>query len=300
MSAPGQTASVPRIDNYRAIGWILASVVGASVMNVSVRELSGMIDTRTIVLLRAGIILAGISGLFLFWPSFRRGLRFSRPGLHLSRGILIAVATHLGFYTVATIPLAMATVLFFMAPIFATLLAILLQGEKVGIRRWSAILAGFIGALIILRPGLVPVHPGTLAAFASSALFALALNQSRALTNADGAASAYVSSVAITVVVSLPLASGDIALPASVAAWGVLALVVTGGALRGFADIEAYARGEAAVLAPMTYLRLPLIGTAAYVLYDEVPDLPTLIGAGIIIMATLYIGRRAALKRRRS
>jgi len=288
-----------KIDNIRAIGWILTSVVGASVMNVAVRELSGQIDPRMIVLLRAAIIGIGLILMIALWPAYRRGLRFSRPWLHLQRGALIAMATHLGFYTIATIPLATATVLFFMAPIFATLLAILVHGETVGVRRWLAIAAGFLGTVIIMRPGITALHPGMIAALVSSAMFAMALTQSRALSQADGAASAYVSSVFITIVISAPVAAPVLSVPTHALAWAVLALVVLGGAARGYADIEAYRHGEASVLAPILYLRLPLIGTAAYFLYGEVPDAATLTGAAIIIAATLYISRRAARARSR-
>ena len=269
-------------------------------MSVAVREMSAVMDTRMIVLMRAAVIGTAFLPLIAFWPAFRRQMRFSRPWLHVYRGTLIAVSTHLGFYTLATIPLATASVLFFMAPVFATMLAMLFQGEKVGIRRWSAIAAGFLGAVIILRPGVQGLHPGMLAALASSALFALALSQSRELSRADGAVAAYVSSVFITVLISAPAAWGVLSLPLGWIGWGVMAILVVGGTVRGFADIEAYRYGEASILAPITYLRLVLVGGAGFVFYGEMPDGPTWAGAAIIVAATIYIAQREAwLKRHR-
>jgi drug/metabolite transporter (DMT)-like permease len=105
----------------------------------------------------------------------------------------------------------------------------------------------------------------------------------------------------VTVLVATPVAAPVWALPATLVAGLALAVMVLGGALRGYADIEAYAAGEAAVLAPIAYLRLVLIGIAGYLLYDEVPGPATLLGAAIIVGATLYITwrerqlRRAAL-----
>lgn len=292
-----ETPPPEKPDNFRGIVWILVSVVGASVMSIAVRELSGAIDSRMIVLLRSGLIALALIPGALVLPGLRK-LRFSRPGLHLVRGTLIGLSTHLGFYTLANLPLATAAVLFFTAPIFATILAATFKGEQVGARRWAAVLAGFAGAIIILRPGAIPLEPAMLAAIASSAMFAVALTLSRDLAQADGAASAYVSSVVITLVVSVPLALPVWSLPEGSVAWMVMAVLVISGAMRGFADIEAYRHGEAAVLAPITYLRLVIIGLAAYWLYDEVPDTATLIGAAVIVLATLYIAHRAAVRAR--
>jgi len=137
-----------------------------------------------------------------------------------------------------------------------------------------------------------------LAALGSSILFALALTMSRGLAQVDGATSAYFSSVVITAIASLPFAWPVMALPADPRGSLALAVVVIAGAVRGFADIEAYRHGEAGLLAPVTYLRLVLIATAAYFMYGEVPDTATIIGAVIVISATLYIAlREARLKR---
>lgn len=292
--------SPSRSDNLHGIFWMLASVVGASAMTVAVRELSATLDPRMIVALRACVTLIA----FLVAVPFFRGLRrlsFSRPWLHAARGALIALATMLGFYTLAHLPLATATVLFFTAPIFATLLSMAVHRERVGIRRASAVAAGFTGALIILQPGLQPLNLAMLAALGSSVMFATALTLSRGLVAADGAPAAYVSSVVVTVLISMPVAAPVWALPGTLVAGFALVVMVLGGALRGYADIEAYAAGEAAVLAPIAYLRLVLIGIAGFVLYDEVPGPATMLGAMIIVGATLYITwrehqlRRAAL-----
>lgn len=136
-----------------------------------------------------------------------------------------------------------------------------------------------------------------LAALASSMLFALALNMSRGLARQDGAISAYFSSVVITAIISLPFAWPVMALPTDMRGSLALGIVVFAGALRGIADIEAYRHGEAGLLAPVTYLRLVIIATAAYFLYGEVPDIYTIIGAAIVISATLYMAFREARKR---
>ncbi len=190
-----------RADNLRGVIWMLISVVGASGMTVAVRELSATLDPRMIVALRAGVTLLAFVALAPFFRGLRR-LRFSRPWLHVARGMLIALASMMGFHTIANLPLATATVLLFTAPIFATLLSMLVHRERVGIRRASAAAAGFAGALIILQPGLQPLNLAMLSGLGAAVMFAAALTLSRGLVAADGAPAAYMSSVVVTMQVA--------------------------------------------------------------------------------------------------
>jgi len=285
----------PVRDNRRGMLWMFVSVFGASVMTLSVRMLTEDMDPRVIVLLRASITAALMLPAILLIPRVRAHMRFSKPWAHVLRGACIGAATHFGFYTIATVPLATATVLMFTAPIFATLLGIFVHGEKVGLRRIAAILVGFVGALIILRPGFSPLELGMLTALLSSLTFAIALSMSRNMAEADGPLSMYFSSVVATVLISIPLALPVWQVPDTRLGWGVLLVLVLMGTLRSIADIQAYRQAEAAVLAPIAYLRLVIIGTAAFFLFSEIPDNATLIGATIIMGSTLYVARREAV-----
>ncbi len=287
------TPTPPR-DNLRGIVWILFSVVTASIMSVAVRELSASLDSRMIVLLRSALAAAAIFAALAVSRHLRAQIRFSRPMSHITRGIFIALSTHLGFYTLASIPLATASILFFTGPIFATILSGPMLGDHVGPRRWAAVLIGFLGALIILRPGISELHPAMLAALGSSALFALALMQSRGLAEADGPLSTYTSSTVITALISLPIVGDGWQMPPDGIAWVLTALIILTGTGRSIGDIQAYRYGEASILGPIVYLRLVLVGGAGYVLYNEVIDGPTFLGAAIIISASLYIARREA------
>jgi len=282
----------------RGLIWAVVSVVGASAMTLGVREVALDLDSRMIVMFRAGLTSIALLVALALLPRLRRQMRFSRPWQHLFRGALIGVSTNLGFYTLANIPLATATVLFFTAPIFATIFAALVHHERVGPRRGFAAVAGFCGALVILRPGFAAFHPAMLAALGSSLLFAIALTLSRKLANADGALSAYVSSVLITAIVTLPLALPVWKIPASPVIWSAIGIVIVASAIRGVADIQAYRFAEAASLAPVAYLRLVLIGVGAWVLFGQGIDLATWIGAAIIIASTLYIAHRESVLRK--
>jgi len=303
MPGPGPTAvpvaKAPYADSLRGIIWALISVVGASLMSLAVRGVALEVDSRMVVMARAGITSIILLLAIIPFTGLRRQLRFSRPWTHLLRGLLIGVSTNMGFYTLVHIPLATATVLFFTAPIFATVLGALLHGERVGPRRIIASAAGFLGALVILRPGLEAFHPAMLSALGSSALFAVALTLSRGLANADGAFATYFSSVLLTVAVTLPIALPVWDIPTGAWTWVAVAILVVTSAMRGVADIQAYRFADAAVLAPIAYLRLVFIGFGAWLIFDENVDTATWIGAAIIISATFYITRReAALNRK--
>ncbi|MCB1366746.1 MAG: DMT family transporter [Rhodobacteraceae bacterium] len=299
---PGPTAiPVARTARNTPQGliWALVSVMGASLMTLAVRGVTLEVDSRMAVLFRAGITSILIALVLILFAGARRQMRFSRPGQHLLRGALIGVSTNLGFYTLAHIPLGTATVLFFMGPIFAAAMGVIMHGESIGPRRIAAIAAGFIGALIIIRPGFEAFHPAMLAALGSSLLFAMALTMSRNLANADGALSTYFSSVVITVLVTLPVALPVWEMPTKWITWGSVAALVAFSTLRGIADIQAYRHADAALIAPVSYLRLVVIGFAAWLLFGETIDNATLTGAAVIIGATLYIARRESRARSR-
>jgi len=290
----------PERDNRRGIFWAFISVFAASLMALAVRGVVADIDSRVAVMFRAGITaLVIVIGLILF-SRLRKQLKFSRPRLHLLRGILIGASTNRGFYTMMHIPLTTATVLFFTAPIFATILGVIIHKERVGPRRIAAVLMGFTGALVILRPGFDGFQPAMLTALGSSALFAIALTLSRNLANADGVLSTYFSSVVITVIVTFPIVLPVWTLPTNPLIWTGVAILVVTSAVRGFADIQAYRYAEAALLAPIAYLRLVMIGIGAYFIFSETIDTPTWIGAAVIISATLYIAQREAKLRKSS
>jgi drug/metabolite transporter (DMT)-like permease len=286
------------INNRLGIIWILMSVSFASVMSILVKELGQTFDSRSLVLFRAGLLTIFLCLPVVAIPAFRRRLYFSKPYLHIFRGLLIAFSTHLGFFTLTVLPIATTVVLFFTAPIFATILSIFINKERVGLRRWLAVIIGFFGVLIVLQPGFEGSYTAMFAALLSSFLFALALAFSRNIVSADGSLSAYISSVLITFVISLPLAHPvleniEVHLSFYITIVLILFLAITS-FLRGIGDIQAYHYGEAAVLAPFTYLRLIIVGTFGYFIWGEMPDNFTLLGAFIIICAAIYIGQREA------
>lgn len=287
-------------DNVRAISWMMLSVLGSSAMTIAVRQVSLELDPSMVTFLRFSITAALLLAWLILSRTARQGLQFSRPWMHVSRGLCMGFSALTGFYAIANLELVTVTVLFFAAPIFATVFAGFVHGEHAGPRRLAAVGIGFLGVLVVLRPGIDSIQPAMLSALCSSVLFALALVQSRAVAQADGSFSALFSSVTITALVSVPFAIPVWQIPTMGITWIAAAALVLTGILRLFADIQAYRFGEAASLAPMTYLRLVLIGGGGYLIYGEVPDSTAVIGAAIIIGAAIYIARREARIRKRN
>ena len=291
----------PPVASQNRLGalWIIASCIGATGMSVAVRYLSVDMHTVQIAFLRCLFGLWVLIPILMTRPAIgQRRLSFSRPWLHLLRGGLFVIALNAGFYALSILPLATATTLFFMAPVFATLLAAVFRGESFGIRRAAAIIAAFIGALIVLRPGIETISPAMIMAVVSALCFSVALLISRPLSQADGATSILVSS-SIIAGVTMVIPAYWLWTPIDVDLWGLIAVLVFASSLRMFADIRAYTAADAGFLAPFAFLRLLFIAAAGWIFFNEGLDTPTILGAAIIIGSTVFIAWREAVLRNR-
>ncbi|MDA9926695.1 DMT family transporter [Amylibacter sp.] len=282
-------------ENWRGILWAMLSVLGASAMAVSVRGASLGLDTKLIVGYRLFFTLIFIGLLILIVPRLRSEIRFNQPRAHLVRGILMAFSIHLGFYTLSIVPLAAAAILFATAPIFATIISVLLGRETIGFRRTLAILVGFIGTIIVMRPSSEIIDTNMIYGIGSSIFFGFSLVMSRNLARTDGPLSTLISTSVIGLVITLPLAAPvfEVTTDITIILWTLILILF--GILRQYSDIQAYRYAQAAVIAPISYIRVVLIGLMAYLFFNETPAVSTYIGAAIIIAATIYITNRERL-----
>ncbi|MBX2853405.1 MAG: DMT family transporter [Rhodobacteraceae bacterium] len=282
----------PLSGNAQGALWMIASCIGASFMTVAIRYLAEDLDTRMIAFLRCAL------GVLLVAPWVLDGglswLKISRPWLHLLRGVLMACALNLGFFAISSLPMATVSILFFLAPIFATTLAVPMLGEAVGMRRWAAVAAGFLGAMILLRPGFGPLEWGMIAAIASAACFSVSLLLSKILGPVDGARSLLLTSTAIAGLLTLPIALPVWQMPPDGIAWIWIAVLITTSTFRMYADIRAYSVGDVGFIAPFAYLRLVFVAALGWLLFRETIDQWTLAGGTVIVASTLYIARREA------
>lgn len=282
-------------ENWRGILWAMLSVIGASAMAISVRGASLGLDTRLLVGYRLFFTLILIGILILIVPRLRSKVHFKQPRAHLIRGVLMAFSVHLGFYTLSIVPLAAAAILFATAPIFATIISVTMGRETIGIRRTLAILIGFIGTIIVMRPSSDIIDTNMIYGIGSSIFFSFSLVMSRNLARTDGPLSTLISTSAIGLIVTIPLAAPvfEITTDTNIILWTLVLIIF--GILRQYSDIQAYTYAQAAVIAPISYFRVVLIGLMAYLFFNEIPVVTTYIGATIIISATIYITNRERL-----
>lgn len=234
--------------------------------------------------------------IMLPWLLRGRGvvLRTRRHGLHFATAVLTVIMTAAFFIALSQMPLAEATALNFTAPLFTTIIAALLLKERVEFARWGATVIGFIGVLIILRPGfsempLVALLP-TFGAFLLAWWFIAVKHLS-----------ASESTATITIYQTLwsALLLTLIAIPVWVTpSWEMLGYSAAMGGLGTTGIIftsRAFSMAEASIVAPLDYVRLPFIAVVGYLAFGEIPDGLSVVGALIITVSAIFIVRRAAV-----
>jgi drug/metabolite transporter (DMT)-like permease len=275
----------------RGIGWALLAMTAFTSVPISVRFLSPHLPATEIVMLRNFIAVA----LMLPWAIAAgwTGLKPNRVDLHLMRGTFNGIGMMFWFWGLAHIPIADAVALQFTLPLFALIFAVIFLGERVGIRRTSAMLVGFAGALIIIRPGFAEVGLANIAVLGSAALYAGTLVVMRSQSQNDKPMTIMLwSNLFMGLIAVIPAALVWVAPP--LVAWPWLVFLACGGWLAHFSLTKALVTIDAKTAAPFDYLRLPLVAVIAYPLFNEFPDALTWLGAAVIAASTFYIARRDA------
>ena len=239
------------------------------------------------------VFLRSLFGLLTFlaisrWYGGLKSLKTTRWGWHILRTLLACTTMFGFFYGLSFMPLVNALTLAFTAPLIVTALSVPFLGEHVGWRRWSAVLVGFIGVLVVLRPESGLVSTASIAVLIAAAGYAgLALTARKlASTESTFALSVYV--IAGPLAVSATLLSGQWETPDGIGlALFALAGLCSAGAWVGI--VGGYRRASPAVLAPFEYTALIGAAVAGYWIWDEVPDRYVVLGGAIIIGSGLFI-----------
>jgi len=223
-------------------------------------------------------------------------LRTQRLGLHLLRAALAITAMVTSFTAMTLMPLAEATALGFTAPIFASILAVLVLGEPMRVRRWSAVAVGLLGALIILRPGFAAFQPVALLALAAALAGAVATITLKVMarTERPGTVVTYMA------VLTLPLALVPALLvwrEPTLAQLGWAALLGLAGTVAHYGMSRALGLADTTVVVPFDYLRLPVIALMAYLVLGEVPAIWVWLGGAVIASSGIYMTFREAQRR---
>lgn len=283
----------PRQLTVAVRGAILMIVASAffSGMIGCIREVSESIPVFETVFFRNVFGLLALSPLFI-----RQGftiLRANRYGLLLIRGCMALVFQVTWFYVVTVVPVADAVALSFTAPLFTTVLAIIFLKEVVRLRRWTATLVGFAGAILILRPGFAELDPNLLIAILAAAGMAAAFIVIKILSRTEQPT---------TIVAYLNLFMVPAALIPALFVWQWptpeqfmwLFLMGVCGTCAHLAMTKAFAIAETSVIMPFDFMRLPFTALIGYIAFSEVPDAWTWSGAAIIFSSTFYIAHREA------
>jgi len=216
-----------------------------------------------------------------------RGVR--SPGLQLLRGLMLATMTALNFWALQYLQLAETGSVQFAVPILVALLAAWLLGERLDRGRWFAVLAGFAGVVVIMRPGTQGFHPAILLAACNAVLYALFNLLTRRMAASEPPSITNVLSALGAVVLIAPFAISVWVTPASLAQWAVIALAGLAGGTGHLCLAHAHRFAPASTLAPFLYQQILYMTLLGFLVFGDVPGTAVIGGAGIVIASGMYL-----------
>lgn len=275
--------------NVQGALWLVSGGFIFTSTSVMIRLLSSQIESVQTAFFRAVISVVLLlpmiaSGRVKPWLS-------QRIAGHFWRTFMGTVSMVLGFYAVSLLPLADATAIAFSQPLFSVVVAALIAGEKVRWRRWSATVIGFVGVLVMVRPGAGSLQLGALVALANAATVAVSILLVKRLSDSEPPLMILTQFALFSTVL---LAGPAIAVWRWPDLWGwVLAIGVALTATVGqYFWVQAFKAGEMSAVAPFEYLRLPFAVFVGWLIWGEMPVIWTYVGAVIVIGSALYIAHR--------
>lgn len=276
--------------NLRGAAWLLVASLFFAGMTALVK-LAGArdISVAQILFVRQAVMFATV--LPYLASHFPQAVVTHRLRLHLARVALAVVAMYAGFSAVVHIPLAQATAIGFAKSFFVTVFAILFLGEIVGWRRWSATIIGFLGVVVMLRPGADGIDVYALAAVVGAAAAGLVMIIIRILSRDEAPVTILTYQAALVGVVMMPFALWQWVWPTP-EEWVLLVSIGLVSLIAQSCNIRAFRDGEATVLASLDYMRLLWATLLGILVFAELPHVTTFVGGAIVIAAALYTVQR--------
>ncbi len=287
MQTPAMDTDFSRRQNLTGIAMMCAGVACLCVNDAFAKTLTVSYSPVQIFFVRNVIALP-----FALMLALRMGgpgaLRSYRPLAHLVRGVLWISAAVLFFTSLKYLRLAEATALVFIAPIFITALSALFLGEKVGWRRWLAVVTGFVGMLVVVRPGGAAFQPASLFSLGTALAYAVLMISARWVDQRESVWTLLLwltgAGVALGALVMpfvwVPVRLEDLWLFFGIALFGTAGMTMM---------TQAFRRAPAVVLAPLDYSSLLWATLLGWYFWGEIPDALTYVGAAIIIVSSIYI-----------
>ena len=289
-AAPGR-----KDDPLRGILLVVLAVFFFSCSDATAKYLSQTLPSIEIGWMR----YAGFTALLL--PLMLRGgspvVRTARPGLQILRGLGMLGSALFFIMGMRYLPMAEAAATSYVSPVFVTVLSIFVLNEKIGLRRWAAVLVGLLGVLIVIRPGGAAFQPAAIFPILSAVSWATGVVITRKMTGQERPTTTLIWSALTGLVVLSALLPFEFAMPNGweIALGLLIGLVST---IAQWLLIQAYRYGDASVLASYSYIQLVWSTGLGYLVFGAVPDHWTFAGAGVIIASGLYTAHRERIRQR--
>jgi drug/metabolite transporter (DMT)-like permease len=225
-----------------------------------------------------------------------RALAPDLPFMHTLRAMFLIGATAFFFMGLKYLPIADCLAIFFVQPLIVTMLSPVMLGEKVGVRRWTAVAIGFIGTLIIIRPGFQEFNPGVVLALLAGLSLAIYMLLTRKISGRTSAVAttfytnligAMIMTAVVPFVWEAPTAGQ----------WGLFVLMAFIANFGHYLIVRAYDHAEASLLAPLSYTEMIMAVAAGWWFFGDFPDMWTFVGVGILIGCALYISWRERVRK---
>ena len=296
-SAPGASRT------HLAIGLVLSVMLAFAVMDGLTKLLSQSLPITQILLFRSFVFALLAVAMLRVGPTaaalpIRDVARSRRPWLQFSRALLLVIESGLFMIAFSLLPLADVHAVNAVAPLLVVALSVPFLGEAVGWRRWLAVSIGFVGVLIIVRPGLTAIQPATLMALVGSAMWAVYQIMVRLCSRVDSNQTTSLWTAFVGLGAAGIAGSTSWVWP-DTGGWALLIAVALLGAYAHIAFISALGMTEPSLLQPFSYTLFVWAVVVGFALFGDVPDRWTLAGASLIIASGLYAWYRERVRARR-
>ncbi len=298
MAVPAPLADADLAARLRGIALICLAVFFFTFIDTPAKFASRYVPTIEVVWARYTFSL--VFAVIALRPWRRLGDYFThRPGVQATRALFLLMSTVLNFLAIRQLPLAQTVSIAFASPLLVTAFAGPLLGEWAGPRRWAAVVVGFVGVLVIVRPQPADFHPAVLFSVAAAICYAGYYLTTRMLSATDSPAGMLVYGSALATVLLTPVLPFVGQAPPTWLVAGALALSGLAGGLGHWCLIHASRYAPAPVLAPFTYSQIIWMTASGYVFFGDAPTGSTLAGAAIVVASGLYILYRERVHRDR-
>ena len=277
----------------KAITFNLLAWVMLPIMDGFAKYLSADLPVLQITWARYFFTVAFTLPIMFFF--FRENLVWTdKPKLQFIRGLILLTANICFFYAISIIPLAKALTLAFVAPLIVTAFSPIFLGERVGYRRWSAVIIGFIGSLVVMRPGFVEINLASLAALGTGIMYGFYLIITRKLSTSDSPLlTLLLTGVVGAIIISLIMPF--VWVKPTFNQWSMMAAIGIFASVGHLFIILSLKYADASKLAPFSYFEIVTNIIIGYYFFGDFPDNSTFLGLFIIVFSGIYISRRENL-----